>query len=352
MPLLVRKAGDHPRVCGENKAEDFLINRKAGSPPRVRRKPLRNNLKRPKTRITPACAGKTENGVECVMFDTDHPRVCGENHAEGLRRKPGFGSPPRVRGKRRWDSTRDTEQRITPACAGKTDQTEGVGRDRPDHPRVCGENRQLRYLSDPCKGSPPRMRGKRSTFPYKKTVAGITPAHAGKTLSSRHLCREHRDHPRACGENRRHKPENRSYLGSPPRMRGKPVLPFYVVRLTGITPAHAGKTTRTSARLSPSGDHPRACGENRLSTDSRICWTGSPPRMRGKPAGIDTAPSVTGITPAHAGKTITTSGHYGLVRDHPRACGENGRYILKICVMTGSPPRMRGKHLLVFQRNV
>ena len=106
MPLLVRKAGDHPRVCGENKAEDFLINRKAGSPPRVRRKPLRNNLKRPKTRITPACAGKTENGVECVMFDTDHPRVCGENHAEGLRRKPGFGSPPRVRGKlhQKWFS--------------------------------------------------------------------------------------------------------------------------------------------------------------------------------------------------------------------------------------------------------
>ena len=197
-----------------------------------------------------------------MISGTDHPRVCGENAAGTARGIQSSGSPPRVRGKlirqKAWGAT----DRITPACAGKTDNS-GIFLTRVrDHPRACGENAAHSRTKKRWRGSPPRMRGKPVISQIDSRPPPITPAHAGKTLSSRHLCREHRDHPRACGENRRHKPENRSYLGSPPRMRGKPVLPFYVVRLTGITPAHAGKTTRTSARLSPSGDHPRACGEN------------------------------------------------------------------------------------------
>ena len=33
-------------------------------------------------RITPACAGKTAKHMDEVWDCTDHPRVCGENRAE------------------------------------------------------------------------------------------------------------------------------------------------------------------------------------------------------------------------------------------------------------------------------
>ena len=50
------------------------------------------------------------------------------------------------------------------------------------------------------RGSPPHMRGKDPVKPMELYLSGITPAHAGK---SAHVLREdvgHRDHPRTCGE--------------------------------------------------------------------------------------------------------------------------------------------------------
>ena len=74
------------------------------------------------------------------MRRKDHPRVCGENDTGGARRLREYGSPPRVRGKRKRIRVSRFLRRITPACAGKTDMMKGEGADEEDHPRVCGEN--------------------------------------------------------------------------------------------------------------------------------------------------------------------------------------------------------------------
>ena len=50
-------------------------------------------------------------------------------------------------------------------------------------------------------------------------------------------------------------------------------------------------------------DHPRGCGENKLSPTLMSVAKGSPPRMRGKPAAFLWAICSKGITPADAGKT-------------------------------------------------
>ena len=50
-------------------------------------------------RITPACAGKTGDLIECSNEREDHPRVCGENLSSGNVDQNQSGSPPRVRGK-------------------------------------------------------------------------------------------------------------------------------------------------------------------------------------------------------------------------------------------------------------
>ena len=57
--------------------------------------------------------------------EKDHPRVCGENPAEEQKHKRGEGSPPRVRGKPEIGRNLRAVARITPACAGKTSTLRG-----------------------------------------------------------------------------------------------------------------------------------------------------------------------------------------------------------------------------------
>ena len=135
-----------------------------------------------------------------------------------------------------------------------------------------------------------------------------------------------------------------SPVGSPPRMRGKPRGHEGARHRGRITPAHAGKTSRTRKSRFSAADHPRACGENLLffcHTTSRL---GSPPRMRGKRSATINHGALLRITPAHAGKTGSRSGDNCRGADHPRACGENAEGIGCFPRHSGSPPRMRGKH--------
>ena len=155
---------------------------KRGSPPRVRGKPSNSHQVFREIRITPACAGKTAISAGVHNWDTDHPRVCGENL--NILRVAVYqnGSPPRVRGKPNFGYGDYHLVRITPACAGKTRfPTAHVGF-YSDHPRVCGENSI--HVHGLCRfpGSPPRVRGK-LTFQLRDSLKlRITPACAGKTL--------------------------------------------------------------------------------------------------------------------------------------------------------------------------
>ena len=91
-------------------------------------------------RITPADAGKTAKRELKAAQKADHPRVCGENALGKTRITVAMGSPPRMRGKRRYQFLIAVQYRITPAGAGKTIkpcQSRALER---DHPRGCGEN--------------------------------------------------------------------------------------------------------------------------------------------------------------------------------------------------------------------
>ena len=159
--------------------------------------------------------------------------------------------------------------------------------------------------------------------------------------TSERVCRW--DHPRACGENPPDVLYSALTAGSPPRMRGKLPRSEYPRFRTGITPAHAGKTSELSAAFSAPGDHPRACGENGCFIHSISTLPGSPPRMRGKHTLNGKRMLCTGITPAHAGKTVSRFASAAASTDHPRACGENLYASTKRLRYQGSPPRMRGK---------
>ena len=65
--------------------------------------------------------------------------------------------------------------------------------------------------------------------------------------------------------------------------------------------------------------------------------------MRGKGLSRAPLPRRVGITPACAGKSTCALVDGGRAQDHPRVCGEKGAQIEPVDVITGSPPRVRGK---------
>ena len=166
------------------------------------------------------------------------------------------------------------------------------------------------------------MRGKAVFSRCFQQTAGITPAHAGKSLVAILEDIRNQDHPRACGEKPPRCPADWSYLGSPPRMRGKGRVRHFGLPSSGITPAHAGKRPNWSFRLQFHKDHPRACGEKDRTIAVQNQPQGSPPRMRGKVRQAGRTVHLPGITPAHAGKSSVFIFGPHVCWDHPRACGE------------------------------
>ena len=177
--------------------------------------------------------------------------------------KPFFavGSPPRGRGKAGSARCASGGDRITPAWAGKSTGGTDAGKQTQDHPRVGGEKTTLGCERQARTGSPPRGRGKARTLSRSAARPGITPAWAGKRVSSALLRFFAWDHPRVGGEKFRKHIDMLQAMGSPPRGRGKASGEGLPPLTSRITPAWAGKSRCHFVQLRPHRDHPRVGGE-------------------------------------------------------------------------------------------
>ena len=191
-------------------------------------------------------------------------------------------------------------------------------------------------------GSSPRVRGTLSHCAWLSSRSGIIPACAGNTRRStvEVLCR--RDHPRVCGEHRETLDIINRYMGSSPRVRGTPERGVYICSCVGIIPACAGNTSTNSASVSPPRDHPRVCGEHADRAGRGDVMSGSSPRVRGTPRLDGQAGSRLGIIPACAGNTTCRAAVSPCGWDHPRVCGEHPLSIASRTAVLGSSPRVRG----------
>ena len=152
-----------------------------GSPPRVREERISLRLWVRALRITPACAGRTFSpGIHSVRYQ-DHPRVCGKNRISSLILAREPGSPPRVREELSCILSFILLSRITPACAGRTNCSCVNNSCIRDHPRVCGKNTREINTFIFLVGSPPRVREEPLFEEYRRVRARITPACAGRT---------------------------------------------------------------------------------------------------------------------------------------------------------------------------
>ena len=191
----------HPRVCGENHAQDPRDGVLLGSSPRVRgkRAPLPSHPK--PARLIPARAGKTWAAGTRSLPGWAHPRACGENTGKAESPNGPSLSSPRVRGKHRGGHQRHVGGGLI---------------------RACGENIPGAGIPPGLVGSSPRVRGKRETAGESDCGAGLIPVCAGKTMPCRTSRRTSRAHPRVCGENRPVPSRPGKSGGSSPRVRGKP----------------------------------------------------------------------------------------------------------------------------------
>ena len=168
---------------------------------------------------------------------------------------------------------------------------------------MCGEKMHMLLCVPASYGSPPHMRGKGRVRHVFLPFSGITPAHAGKSSILVAHWSAVWDHPRTCGEKSGSMSNFSRCSGSPPHMRGK--VPYHdnAWFLTRITPAHAGKSFARNALQTSCEDHPRTCGEKRFTLFLRHRFKGSPPHMRGKEVRWTSGTTLIRITPAHAGKS-------------------------------------------------
>ena len=65
-------------------------------------------------------------------------------------------------------------------------------------------------------------------------------------------------------------------------MRGKVLSLIQRIQNSRITPAYAGKSLNCLICKTYIGDHPRLCGEKELAIQNFLQMRGSPPPMRGK----------------------------------------------------------------------
>ena len=296
--------------------------------------------------LIPAHAGKT-GGRRSRSYDSPaHPRSRGENQEPGRVVDRRQGSSPLTRGKHNSAEGANLAVGLIPAHAGKTPTSQYPSRSSPAHPRSRGENAKKLLAPNNGDGSSPLTRGKPPALPSPLQGPGLIPAHAGKTPPPMLRSCRPGAHPRSRGENQNNTPWPNDPPGSSPLTRGKRWLSVLSDLVSGLIPAHAGKTFWWDCSRRRAGAHPRSRGENMLRGTVMGEPDGSSPLTRGKPPGRAHGPPQYRLIPAHAGKTPAVKNLTGFTWAHPRSRGENHPSVQAGMSCRGSSPLTRGKHFL------
>ena len=274
------------------------------------------------------------------------------------------GSSPLARGLRARRSGQPSSRGIIPARAGFTATVRAAGLSRRDHPRSRGVYKARPPYAGRALGSSPLARGLLPARPGDGLPAlGSSPLARGLRRQRPCSCRPGRDHPRSRG--------------------------VYVVVLTEpalrrwIIPARAGFTHRHPGRHGRGRDHPRSRGVYADAWIIHAAWAGSSPLARGLPPRVtpqrEAAPDhprsrgvycticvtpmrrrgssplarglllpgirdmiQSGIIPARAGFTSSSSRQSTGSWDHPRSRGVYCHWGACPASRSGSSPLARG----------
>ena len=213
-------------------------------------------------RIIPAYAGSTDFRRAGSRLWPDHPRIRGEHALPPLRPASARGSSPHTRGARMETRRGQSQRRIIPAYAGSTWPRSKERAPWWDHPRIRGEHTASTAAELSAEGSSPHTRGAPPLAGLLPPKPGIIPAYAGSTRISVCPFDVLPDHPRIRGEHIMREWYKQHPGGSSPHTRGAPGLSVGRRGEAGIIPAYAGSTNSSRNSASPPPDHPRIRGEH------------------------------------------------------------------------------------------
>ena len=332
----------HPRVCGEQGRIARERPNAVGSSPRVRGTVDGLHHLRAGGRFIPACAGNRSASRRSSRAWTVHPRVCGEQKIYDNLTTSYNGSSPRVRGTGDAQVEQLLQHRFIPACAGNS-PTSAASRTRsPVHPRVCGEQRRIVLRLSAESGSSPRVRGTELLPVLDVPSDRFIPACAGNSGMTDVSRTAGSVHPRVCGEQSERTCISRVGDGSSPRVRGTGADVHVAHVQRRFIPACAGNSPVVTPLMSKRTVHPRVCGEQRHDRDGRAKDPGSSPRVRGTVRGHPRAAARPRFIPACAGNSA--EGVFLAIDQavHPRVCGEQSSFWMRMDCRSGSSPRVRG----------
>ena len=260
--LLSPRPGAHPRSRGENRSGKPAAGDSRGSSPLTRGKPSSFTTTIARGRLIPAHAGKTRAHTLRSEPCRAHPRSRGENLSSDSRTFFRTGSSPLTRGKRGVHIAGLALDGLIPAHAGKTPPQRLQLFIPGAHPRSRGENLFLVPMVPSATGSSPLTRGKPGFRWIGCALVGLIPAHAGKTPADSSGGAPSEAHPRSRGENLLGCATVIVASGSSPLTRGKLGILRASRSVVGLIPAHAGKTIHALIEQQRRGAHPRSRGEN------------------------------------------------------------------------------------------
>ena len=336
----------HPRSCGEQggfRRRDHLA---PGSSPLVRGTVDAAKDQVVRNRFIPARAGNSSRLRPQAQTSTVHPRSCGEQDGRAHERVDVCGSSPLVRGTVLVLPVRELRERFIPARAGNSRRADRTGRQRPVHPRSCGEQFRLWLFFTRAAGSSPLVRGTGPDDPARRSCRRFIPARAGNRQGL-HVGRADLSvHPRSCGEQRLLFSPAFQERGSSPLVRGTDQTPACGADVARFIPARAGNRPHAPPHQFPHPVHPRSCGEQRSYAVVKYYASGSSPLVRGTARGAQSGARGDRFIPARAGNSRQVVNVRSQPAVHPRSCGEQGRGSSATRRWTGSSPLVRGTEVI------
>ena len=173
-----------------------------GSSPHARGAQCKAAYIRVSAGVIPACAGSTlflsfwvmmcrghprmrgehsvPQGVECPRGG--HPRMRGEHHVTLVSILSERGSSPHARGALVVLQIPKPGAGVIPACAGSTATSRAVNNCSWGHPRMRGEHEVISDYSGATMGSSPHARGAHGVMSRCPAPSGVIPACAGSTV--------------------------------------------------------------------------------------------------------------------------------------------------------------------------
>ncbi len=309
----------------------------------------------------PAGAGSRAAPARTRSSQRDHPRGCGEQLTRPYPAVWDLGPSPRVRGAADAGGPGAAYRGTIPAGAGSSSHWRALRARCRDHPRGCGEQRELCTRGAPS-GPPPRVRGAVDQLAGRRGGLGTIPADAGSTGRDRERDGHLRDHPRGCGEQYAGgrilswSPEpspgcgeqvaeavqTAVMAGPSPRVREAVGEAAQVLPRGGTIPAGAGSRLAVMCWWCLSGDHPRGCGEQAEERGRALRAEGPSPGMWGAVHPGRQQRRHLGTIPAGAGSSGRSCSLLWWAGDHPRGCGEQQTRVPGEALHAGPSPRVRG----------